>query len=496
MTASPPLLAERALALAVGDPDWRDAILGDLREEFLLMARRHGLPYARRWYWAQAMGVAAHRALARVTGAQRATRLPMPEPPEPRAGRLALVWHDLHSAWRSLRHQPALSLTVVAVLALGLAANATIFAQADAIVLRPFRYPGVERAAVVASDSHQRFFARESVAPGDFLDWREQSRDVFDRLAAIDWWDPQYLLDGPPQQLTGFRVSPELFEIIAEPPLLGRTLVADDASRQIPAVVLGYEFWRRQFAGRTDVLGQQLRLAGVAHQVVGVMPASFRVPYGSDVWAPLALAPEAQAERARGYLMVVGRLAPGVTVAAAEQRLQAILVQQRRAFPDSHARREVSVRTFTDGFGDPGAGPFVAVWQVAAFVLLLVACANVANLLLARNTEREREFSVRLALGASGGRLARQMLVEGALLAATATALAFPLAWAALGMMRSAFPDSIIRFVPGWAYLRLEPRTLLATSALAAGAVLLFAIAPAWRAAHQNVASGLRTGNR
>ena len=493
---TPPLLAERALALAVGDPDWRDAILGDLREEFVCMARRHGLPYARRWYWGQALGVAAHRAVARVTRARRTAPMSMPEPPEPHADWLALLWHDLHSAWRSLQHQPALSLTVVAMLALGLAANATIFAQADAIVLRPFRYPGVDRAAVVASDSHQRFYDRESVAPGDFHDWRQQARDVFDRLAAIEWWDPQYLQDGPPQQLTGFRVSPELFEILGEAPLLGRTLIAADATGPTPAVVLGYEFWRRQFGGRADVLGQPLRLAGVTHQVVGVMPASFRVPYGSDVWAPLRLTPEAQAERARGYLTVVGRLAPGATVEAAEQRLQAILVEQRRAFPDSHAKREVSVRTFTDGFGDQGAGPFVAVWQIAAFVLLLVACANVANLLLARNTEREREFSVRLALGASGGRLARQLLVEGALLAATATALAFPLAWAALGMIRSTFPDSIIRFVPGWAYLQLEPRTLLATSALAAGAVLLFAITPAWRAAHQNVASGLRMGSR
>ena len=380
MTPSPPPLAERALALTVGDPDWRDAILGDLREEFLLMARRHGPSYARRWYWAQAIGVAAHRTVARVTGTRRVTRLAVPEPPEPRAGWLALVWHDLHSAWRSLRHQPALSLTVVAILALGLAANATIFAQADAIVLRPFRYPGVERAAVIASDSHQRFYDRESVAPGDFLDWCQQARDVFDRLAAIEWWDPQYLLDGPPQQLTGLLVSPELFEVVGEAPLLGRTLIAADATGQTPAVVLGYEFWRRQFGGRTDVLGQQLRLAGVSHQVVGVMPASFRVPYGSDVWAPLRLTPQAQSERARGYLTVVGRLAPGVTVAAAEQRLQAILVEQRRAFPDSHAKREVSVRTFTDGFGDAGAGPFVAVWQIAAFVLLLVACANVANL--------------------------------------------------------------------------------------------------------------------
>ncbi len=125
-----------------------------------------------------------------------------------------MLWHDLRSAWRSVRHQPALSATIVLVLALGLSANATIFALVDAIVLRPFRYPGVERAAVVASDEHTRFFDRESVAPGDFLDWREQATDVFDRLAAIEWWDPQFRGDGPPQQLTGFKVSPELFEIL------------------------------------------------------------------------------------------------------------------------------------------------------------------------------------------------------------------------------------------------------------------------------------------
>ncbi len=496
MTAAPPLLAERVFALLVRDPDWRDAILGDLREEFVYMARRHGLPSARRWYWTQAMSIAAYRAVARVTGPRRSRRLAMPQPPEPRAGRLALLALDLKSAWRSLRHQPALSTTVIVVLALGLAANAAIFAMADAVVLRPFRYPGIERAVVVASDGHETFYDRESVAPGDFLDWRDNTGSVFERLAAIEFWDPQFLHDGPPQQLTGFRVSPELFEILAEPPVLGRALRAADARGGTATVVLSYEFWQRQFGGRRDVIGQQLRLAGAAHEVVGVMPAVFRVPYGSDVWAPLRMTPEARSQRSRGYLMVVGQLAGGVTVQASEQRLQAMLAAQRRAYPDTHAKREVSVRSFTEGFGDPGAGPFMIVWQVAAIVLLLVACANVANLLLARNTEREREFSVRLALGASGARLARQMLVEGGLLAASATLLALPLAWASLGLMRSAFPDAIIRFIPGWEFLRLEPRTFLATSAMAASAVLLFAIAPAWRAARQNVAAGLRTGSR
>jgi putative ABC transport system permease protein len=497
MRAAPPPLAERALGLAIRDTDRRDAKVGDLHEEFHHMAARHGHPYARRWYWAQAMGIAAYRVAARTTGRiRRRDVLGVPEPPQAHSGRASTLWHDLRSAWRSVRHQPALSATIVLVLALGLSANATIFALVDAIVLRPFRYPGVERAAVVASDEHTRFFDRESVAPGDFLDWREQATDAFDRLAAIEWWDPQFRGDGPPQQLTGFKVSPELFEILREPAMLGRTLLPADSAAESPVVVLGYEYWQRQFGGRRDVIGRSLLLSGSVYEIVGVMAVSFRVPYGADVWAPLPLAPDARERRSGGSWMVVGRLSDGVSAADAEARLKAILASQRRNYPDTHTRREVSAYSFTEGFGDPGAGPFIAVWQVAAVVLLLVACANVANLLLARNTEREREFAVRLALGASGSRLAWQLLVEGMLLAGAATILAVPLSWAALGAMRSAFPDAIVRFVPGWVYLHLAPRTFLATAALATTAVLLFAIAPAIRAARQNVTAGLRVGPR
>jgi putative ABC transport system permease protein len=495
VTPTPPRLAERGLGLLEPDADWRDAILGDLREEFLIMAERHGARYARRWYWAHALGIALHRAGARLTPGRRRRALPFTEPPEPRASRVSLLLHDVRAAWRSLGHHPSVTATIVVVLALGLAANATIFALADAIVLRPFRYPGVERAVVIASDTHQRFFRRESVAPGDFEDFRSQATDVLARVAAIEWWDPQYLPNGAPQQLTGFRVSPALFAILAEPPVLGRTLTAADETGT-PAAVLSYEFWQREFGGRSDVLGTTLRLEGVAHSVVGVMPAAFRVPFGADVWVPLVFTPETRAERSRGWLMVVGELTPGTTVEQAEARLDVILAGQKRRFPDTHANREASVFSYTDGYGDPGAGPFIAVWQVAAIVLLLVACANVANLLLARNTERHREFSVRMALGASGGRLTSQLLVEGVLLAGAACLVALPLAWAALGAVRASFPDAIIRFVPGWAFLTLEPRTLFATAATAAATVILFGLAPAWRAGRQNVSSGLRLGAR
>ena len=407
-----------------------------------------------------------------------------------------MLLQDLRYAWRTVWHQPALSATVALVLAIALAANATTFALIDALVLRPFRYPAVGRAVVVASAGHSVFYDRESVAPSDFLDWREQATDVFDRLAAVEWWDPDYTRNGPPQQLAGFRVSAALFDALGVRPAVGRTLVQADEDSATPAVVLSQGFWERQFAGRRDVLGMQLRLDGTVYRVVGVMASDFRVPTGADVWATLRLPPEARADRARGHLMVVGRLRGDTTVEAAERRVEAILAQQKRAFPDTHAKREVSVRSFTDGFRDPGSGPFLAVWQIAALLLLLVACANVVNLVLARNTEREREFAVRLALGASSRRIAWQLMLEGLLLSGGAALLALPLVWASLQGLRAMMPDTIVRFVGGWPSMRMDGRTFAVTAALAVGATVLFAMVPAWRAGRQSVTTGLRQGGR
>ena len=489
---SPPRLAERLLAIAVADPDWRAAILGDLSEEFSAMHVRDPRR-ARRWYWRQALGISLHYVRARL-GRPAVTR-PMIEQDSPRAGLGGLLWHDLRFAWRSVTHQPALSATIVLVLAVALAANAAIFTIGDALVLRPFRYPGVDRAVTIASAPYERFFARASVAAGDFLDWREQTRDVFESLAAIDWWEPTFTQHGAPQQLEGFKISPELFVILGEPPLLGRPLRTLDLEGP-PVVVISETLWRGRLDGRPDVLGVRMRIDGVAHEIVGVMRDSFRAPFGADVWAPLVFPPEAREARERGYLIVVGALAPGVTIEQADARLQAILAHQKAAYPDTHTRREISVRTLIEGFGDAASGPIVAVWQVAAVLLLLVACANAANLVLARNTEREREFAIRLALGASRTRIAWQLLLEGLLLAGTAAAVAVPLAAGALQATRAALPPVVIRFVGGFDHVQLEPRTFLVTVALACGATMLFALAPAFRAGGQSVSSGLRHGGR
>ena len=349
---------------------------------------------------------------------------------------------------------------------------------------------------VLASDGHKRFFARQSVTPGDFIDWREQAGDAFSRLAALEWWDPAYSHDGPPQQLAGFRVTASLFDILGVRAELGRTLLESDAAGDAAVAVLSHAFWVRQFGSRTDVLGKTIWLDTKPHRVVGVMPPIFTVPFGAEVWAPLPFTPEARGDRTDQHLMVVAQLAPGVSAEASEQRLLAILAQQKKAYPETHARREVSVRSFTEGFGDQGSGPFIAVWQVASLLLLLVACANVANLLLARNTERQRELAVRLALGASARRITWQLLLEALILAAAASLLSLPLIWAGLRAIRVSMPDAVIRFVQGINYMEMQPATLVATTLLAVCATVIAAMIPALRASRGSMVESLRPGTR
>ena len=197
--------------------------------------------------------------------------------------------------------------------------------------------------------------------------------------------DPNYTRNGPPQQLAGFRVSASLFEALGLSRGSGERCSSRTTVRR-RSWSSSQGFWERRVRGREDILGTNLRLDGTVYRVVGVMASDFRVPTGADVWATLRMAPDARTERARGHLMVVGRLRGDTTVETAERRLQAILVQQKHTFPDTHAKREISVRSFTDGFRDPVSGPFLTVWQIAALLLLLVACANVVNLVLTPNT--------------------------------------------------------------------------------------------------------------
>jgi putative ABC transport system permease protein len=493
----PPAFAERLLSLSVADVEWRDSIVGDLREEFTIEVARRGRRAARGWYWRQVIAIGS-RAVASRLGAHRGRPRAWIAPPEPgeRTNRLAGAFRDLAFAWRNVVHRPGLSAVIVSTLALALVANSTIFALFDAIVLRPYRFAGVERLVVVASSTTPDLLDRESVAHADYRDWRRETRTLR-QLTAMEWWNANLSGVEQPEQIAGFRVTADFFAALGAQPIIGRGFVASEETRgQHRRAVLGHDLWTRRFGADPGIVGRTVRLDGEPHEVVGIAPPDFAIPLGSQVWAPLAPTAEEWNDRRGTYLTVFGRLQDGVTLEQARAEIGAIAERLRREYPDTNTDRPVQVVDFTTGMSDPGASRFLSVWQTAAILLLLIACANVANLLLARGAERSQEVAIRLALGAGRARIVGQMLIEGALYAALAVALAVPLTFVGLGLARASIPASVIRFIPGWKYIDFSLPLFAGMALLAGLALILFALTPAVRAARESVAETLRQTGR
>ncbi|MGQ0736528.1 MAG: ABC transporter permease [Acidobacteriota bacterium] len=388
-------------------------------------------------------------------------------------------------------------MVVVGTLGLALAANATIFSLVDAIVLRPYRFDGVDRLILVASDAPTAdMLDRESVAPGDFRDWRRDARSV-STLGAFDWWQANLSDPEHPERLPGFRVTSGFFAAIGMAPAVGRTFREEEETiGRHRVVVLGHALWTRRFDADPGVIGRTIRVDDEPFEVVGIAPPGFQIPFGAEIWMPLAFDPQDWEDRRPGYLGVIGRLADRRSLGEARAEFTSLVERQRRLYPETNAAREVVVTDFTAGMDDDGAGPFLATWQAAAALLLLIACANVANLLLARGTERSQEFGVRLALGAGRGRLAWQVFLEGAVLAAFAAALAMPLAWIGLAVSKAALPPSIIRFIPGWEFIRVDVSLLGTTIALGALATIVFSLLPALHATRAGLSDTIRQSGR
>ncbi len=494
----PPRLAERLLGASVSDREWRESILGDLREEYLSTRQQRGAGFARRWYWVQAFAIGTREVGARWRRPRpHAGSLGRSADLESRAGWFAGLSRDFRHAWRAVARRPGTSLVIVATLALALATNATSFAIMDAIVLRPFRFPDIDRLVMVASSDLQAdLFDRESVSPADFRDWRREARSIT-HLSAAEWWDANLSGIDTPEQVAGFRVTADFFDALGRRPVIGRPfLPSEETPGNHRRAILGHALWTRLFANDPTIVGKTVRIDGEPYEVVGVAPEGFAIPDGAQLWSPLAYTPEQWNERRNRYLTTVARLAEGATLQDARAELGAMAERQRREHPETNARVPNAVVTFTAGMSDPGAAPFMSVMLAASVLLLLIACANIANLLLARGAERGQEFAMRLALGASRARLALQLVIEGALLSSMAIVLAVPLAWLGLGLSRASIPPSVIRFVPGWAYLDISPVVFWSSAAFGLLATLLFALIPAIQTVRADVADTLRPGAR
>ncbi len=277
----PPDWAERLLRATVRDADWRDAVTGDLREEFASLAASRGVAAARRWYCRQAVPLAARFAAGRIVPALTPPRRRLTVADIERTSSLGSGWsRELRHAWRALWQRPALTASIVCTLALALAANAVVFNLADALYLRPLRFADVDRLIVVASDAigEKPYLDRESVTPADLRDWR-QSITTATGLSAVEWWDPNLSGVDIPEQVAGFRVTPGFFETLGVQPILGRTFAdAEGQPGADRAVILSHTFWTRRFNADPALLGRTIRLDGTPYEVVGRDAAALRAP--------------------------------------------------------------------------------------------------------------------------------------------------------------------------------------------------------------------------
>jgi predicted permease len=378
-------------------------------------------------------------------------------------GSEALVTEDVRAVWRSraleelvndlryglrlLRRNPTFALVAVVTLAIGIGANTAIFSVVDAVLIRPLPYPDSERLAMLWEDVSLPAYrnARNTPAPGNFADWRARTT-AFTAVAAIGYRSWSLTDDGEPLRVEGEAVSETFFPVLQVAPALGRTFNAeDDRPGGQRVVILGHGLWASRFGSNPDVIGRTIHLSDEPHTIIGVMPRGFRFPDPDDqLWVPLALTPEQLANHGSHFLRVIGRLRPGETFARAQAQLDAVARQLTAEHPDSNTGtgvRLVSLRD--DTVGD--VRPALLVLLAVVGLVLLMVCANVGNLLLARATARSREFAIRAALGAGRTRVLRQLLTESTLLASIGGVLGLALAWWGIAALRSLAPPGMPR---------------------------------------------------
>lgn len=482
---TPPRLATALLRRALRHEPWLDVTLGDLREEFEVMARHRGRRMAARWYWRETWRLLWPSSSP--TPAQPATRGDF---------LMRTLINDARLALRTMLRQRTVSAAIILTLAVGFGLNAATFGMVDALLLRPFTIPTVDRLIVLSELSPTEPFPQEAVAPGNYWDLRSSTGGAISRLTTINWWDVNLSGGDRPERLQGSQVGAEFFSMLGQQPIQGRYFNADDEREGAPrTVVISETLWQRRFGQAPDIIGHAVQLDGEPYTVVGIAPAEFAFPNGSELWTPATFSSADRANRRSRYLTVVGELAPGVTIDRAQAEMTAAYEPLKRAYTDN-TRYSLTVSHFETAMVDYGLPRVLGLWQAAALLLMLIAGTNVINLFLARSADRERELAVRLAIGASRWKLVRQLLVEGLVLALVALPLALLVARAAIAMARTVMPAELLRFVPGWTSMNVNGRVMLVTAGFAVVCAVLFSLIPAIKASRPNLTAALKDGGR
>jgi putative ABC transport system permease protein len=395
------------------------------------------------------------------------------------------LWQDVRYGSRLMWRSPGFSLAAIVTLALGIGANSAIFSVVNALTLKPLPYHDPSRVAFVLGWDVLENEMRFQLHYAEFHDLQRDAKS-FQELAGYSYLSANLTGGDIPDRVQAYRVTPNTFTMLGVNALVGRAFDATEvAGGRIDIAVISHALWQRRFGGDAGVIGRQIVVNDEPKEIVAVMPPRFEFPvynFKGDLWVPSQLRGSERGQRAQfTSLTIVGRLRDGVTYAQAQSEVDLLMRGYDEQYPD--ASRGVGARVIEmSKLGDMKAGPAALILLVTVAMVLLLACANVANLLLARGAARQRELAVRAAIGASRLRIGRQMIVEGALLALGGGTAGVAIAFVALAAFRAALPDLVLTTAPNVDAIGVDAATLGYTLAMSLLTSVIVGVLPAWRA--------------